>query len=143
MHRGTSSEVEATHRSYPPSRIPSPACNRIVNYRGPDHHEDDTWKHAASFSDGANSKGDSVWVLVSQRNLYSGGKVRLRYRSEHALVDGEEEIRDLVAANRWRGQGVPESDVVEVTDEFSRCVGEGERKAPEEPLERGHARRHH
>ena len=68
---------------------------------------------------------------------------RLRYRSEHALVDGEEEIGNLMTTNRRRRQGIPESNVVEVADEFPRSVREGERVAPEEPLEGGDAGRHH
>ncbi len=48
-----------------------------------------------------------------------------------------------MTTDRRRGQGVSESDVVEVADEFSRGMGESERVAPEEPLERGDTGRHH
>ena len=48
-----------------------------------------------------------------------------------------------MAADRRGGQHVPEADVVEVANELAGGVGEGEGVAPEEPLERCHARGHH
>lgn len=45
--------------------------------------------------------------------------VDLRDRSEHALVDGEHKVRNLVASDGRCSEGIAESNVLEVTDEFA------------------------
>lgn len=68
----------------------------------------------------------------------------LRDGREHALVDGVNQIGNPIAAHRRTSEHVSEPNVGEVTDERAGAVGEGERVAPEEPLEgdegRGHDR---
>ena len=48
-----------------------------------------------------------------------------------------------MAADRWRSQCVPETNVVKIADELARGMRKGERVAPEEPLERGYTDGHH
>jgi len=67
----------------------------------------------------------------------------VRDSSKHALVDREEQIRNLMATNRRRRKDISESNVVEVSDELASGVGKGEREAPEEPLEGCYACGHH
>ena len=45
---------------------------------------------------------------------------------EHALVDSEEEIRNLGGANRRSRKDIAESDIVQVADELAGGVREGE-----------------
>lgn len=60
----------------------------------------------------------------------------VRDGSKHALVDAKQYVRNTWAADRRRCENVPQADVLEITDEFARTMGEGERIAPEKPLER-------
>ncbi len=48
-----------------------------------------------------------------------------------------------MATNGRCCQCIPEANVVEISNELSSRVGEGERVAPEEPLERGDSSSHH
>lgn len=61
----------------------------------------------------------------------------LRDGSEHALVDGKEQVGNSGASNARTAEHVAESDVGEIANELSTSVREGQRVAPEEPLE-GH-----
>ena len=67
----------------------------------------------------------------------AGPQVRrnLRDSSEHTLVNGEKQIRDLGAADGGLSQDVHEAEVGQVSHEGPSGVGEGEGVAPEEPLE--------
>lgn len=116
MHGGATGKVQHTHLVRPSIRVPSPTGDGVVDNSGPNKDEDDAWEHAATLGDGAGSKGDG-----------HGG--------EHALVDGEEHIRDVSGAHRGPGQDIFETKVGQVTDEGARRVRKGEREAPEEPLE--------
>lgn len=55
---------------------------------------------------------------------------------EHALVDAEQEGRDSGRADGGVSENALEAEVLEVADERRGAVREGERVAPEEPLER-------
>lgn len=66
----------------------------------------------------------------------------IRDRREHALVDGEEEIRDLGAPNRRLGQDTFEAEVRKIPNVRTCSMGEGEGVSPEEPLERYDTYRH-
>ena len=46
----------------------------------------------------------------------------LRDSGEHALVHGEQEIRDFVATNRWCRQYIPKAYILEVSNIFSGRV---------------------
>jgi hypothetical protein len=116
VHGGSSSKVEAAHLEHPALGVPGPASNRVVDDRRPDEHEDDTGQHAAALSDGADGQ-------------------RHRDGGEHALVDGEQQVGDPGGADGRRGQDVAEADVLKVTDVLAGRVREGQRIAPEEPLE--------
>lgn len=60
VHRSTTCEVETSELEYPTGCVPGPAGNRVVNDGGPDEHEDDAREHAATLSDGANSKSNTM-----------------------------------------------------------------------------------
>lgn len=45
--------------------------------------------------------------------------------SEHALVDGEEQVGDFRAAHGRSSQDISESNVIEVADEFASRVRKG------------------
>ena len=72
--------------------------------------------HASSLSNSANSKCNSDG-------------------SEHALVDSKQEIGNHGRANRWCSQDISEADILKITKELTRSVGESKRVTPEEPLE--------
>jgi hypothetical protein len=67
---------------------------------------------------------------------YLEGERNSRDGSEHALVNGKEEIRDLGTTNTRLIQHVPEPDVLEIPDVGVGSVGEGQGVTPEKPLER-------
>lgn len=60
MHGSSTSEVEAAHFEGPASRVPGPACDRVVDYGGPDEHEDDAGEHAASVCCSADGEGGTI-----------------------------------------------------------------------------------
>lgn len=123
MHGRTAREVKTAEPVRPPGRVPRPAGNRVVDDRRPHEHEDDAGEHAPALGDGAHGEGDGDGA-------------------EHALVDGEEEVRDAGRADRGLREDVAEAKVFEVANEAARRVREGERVAPEEPLEGRDRRRH-
>lgn len=43
----------------------------------------------------------------------------VRDGSEHALVNSEHEIRNLVAADRWCSEDISEANVIEISDELA------------------------
>lgn len=55
--------------------------------------------------------------------------------SEHSLVDGEKKIRNLGATDGGGTQDILETKVAQVSNVLAGGVREGERVAPEEPLE--------
>ena len=116
MHWGSSSEIKPSHLEHPSGRVPCPACDWVVDDGCPDEHEENGREHTTALRDSSNGKSN-------------------RDGCEHALVDGEEEIRDLGGAHGWCSEDVPEADVLQVSDVLAGGVGEGERVAPEEPLE--------
>lgn len=116
VHGGSASEVEAAHLGDPAGWVPGPAGDGVINDGGPDEHEDDAGQHAAALGDSADGQGDG-----------DGG--------EHALVDSEQQVGDLGRADGGGGQHVAEAEVLEVTEELACRVREGQRVAPEEPLE--------
>lgn len=123
VHGGAAGEIQAAHLERPPGGVPRPAGDGVVDDRGPDEHEDDAGQHAAALGDGARGERD-------------------RDGAEHALVHGEEQVRDAARADRRPREDVLEAEVGEVADEGPCCVREGEGVAPEEPLEGGYGRGH-
>lgn len=123
MDRGTTGKIEASHLVGPSRWVPSPTRNRVVDDRGPDEHEHHAGKHATSLgnSTGREGNGDS---------------------GEHALVDGEEQIRDFGGTHRWLAQHILKPKVGQVSNVRRRSVREGQRIAPEEPLESRDGCRH-
>lgn len=69
-------------------------------------------------------------------------QANVRDGREHALVDGKEQIGDLGAAHGGSCQHVPETNVIQISNEGIGAFRKGERIAPEEPLKRHHAHRH-
>lgn len=59
-----------------------------------------------------------------------------RQGRKHGLVEGKEEGGDLARALRRRIEDVDEAKVTKVADKLGSSLGEGERVAPEEPLDR-------
>lgn len=98
MHRGTTGKVQPAHLIAPTTGVPCPAGNWVVNNSGPDEHEDDTGQHAATLGNGSGGESDGNGA-------------------EHALVDGEEQIRETGRADGWTGEYVLEAEVGEVSDE--------------------------
>lgn len=123
VHGGAAGKVEAAHLVAPARGVPGPAGDGVVDDGGPDEHEDDAGEHAPALGDGARGQGD--------------GDGR-----EHALVDGEQQVRDARRPYRGPREHVPEAKVGQVPQERARRVRKGERVAPEEPLERGDGRGH-
>lgn len=123
MHRGATSEVESAHLIRPAGRIPGPAGDRVVDNCSPDEHKHHARQHAAPLSHGTGGERDG-----------DGG--------EHALVDGEEQVGEPRGGDGWGAQHTLEAEVGQVSDEGAGRVREGQRVAPEEPLEgrdgRGH-----
>lgn len=60
MDGNSTSEVETVYLEYPACRIPCLACDGVVDDGGPDEHEDDAGKHAASLCGCANCECGSV-----------------------------------------------------------------------------------
>lgn len=69
--------------------------------------------------------------------------IDVRDRGEHALVNSEHEIRDLVASNRRCSENISETNVLEVTNVFAGRMREGKGVTPKEPLEGRHTSGHH
>jgi len=65
---------------------------------------------------------------------HSRRSVDIRDGREHALVDGEQKVRDLGTSDRGRSENILESKVVEVSDKLTSAVAEGKRVTPKEPL---------
>ena len=82
--------------------------------------------------------GLSAW-RVQIENDWRGDA---RDGSEHALVETEEDVGDLGAADAGLAQHLHETKVGEVSDVGAAGVGEAERVAPEEPLEARDGDRH-
>ena len=61
---GSSGEVKTTELVGPACRVPGPACNGVVDYGGPDEHEDNAGEHAAAVSCCADCEGWSVSYSV-------------------------------------------------------------------------------
>lgn len=60
VHGSTTSKVETSELEHPTGWVPGPAGNGVVDDGGPDEHEDDARKHAATLSNSANSKSNTV-----------------------------------------------------------------------------------
>ena len=116
MHGGSTSEIKSSHLEHPTRRVPCPACNWVINDCRPNEHEDHTRKHTATLSNSSNSKSNSD-------------------SSEHALVNGEKEVRDLGGPNGWCCKDISEPNVLQIADVLASCVRKGERVTPKEPLE--------
>lgn len=123
MDRCTTSKIETSHLVGPSRRIPGPAGDWVVNDGGPDKHEYDAGKHATSL-------GDST-------SCESHGDGR-----EHALVDCEEQIRDLCGTHRRLAQYILKPKVGQVSNIGGRRVRKSQRVTPKEPLERRDGCRH-
>lgn len=57
----------------------------------------------------------------------------LRDGSEHALVDGKEDIRH---SSSGCAEDIPKTDIIEVANEAVGSLAKGKRITPEEPLHR-------
>jgi len=153
VHGCPSSEVEAAHFEGPTGGIPGPAGDRVVDYGGPDKHEDDTWKHTAPVCCCTDGERGTVVLLVLILDPFPPYEVRSGERNregnarnsrEHALINRKQQIRDPRTAYTGSTQDIPKANVLQITDERVRRVREGQGVAPEEPLEGddadGHAR---
>lgn len=97
MNRCATSKIQAPHLVTPSAGVPSPAGDRVINNSCPDEHEDDTGQHAAALGDGSGGESDGNGA-------------------EHALVDGEEQIREARRADGWTGEDVLEAKVGQVAN---------------------------
>lgn len=117
-------EVEAAELEGPAVCIPRPVGNRVVDDRRPDEDKNKGRQHAAAVGDCADGKS---W----------------RDGGEHALVQAEQQVRDLGAADAGLAQDLHEAEVGQVTDEGAASVTKGKRITPEEPLETDDSYAHH
>lgn len=60
MDWSSSGEIETSHLVRPSVGVPGPAGKWVVDYGGPDEHEDDGWKHATTLSSGTNGECDTI-----------------------------------------------------------------------------------
>lgn len=121
---GTAGEVEPTEFKGPAVGIPGPVGDGVVDDGSPDEDKDEGGQHTATVGDGADSEGG-------------------RNSGEHALVQTEEQVGYLGAADAGLAQHLHEAEVGEVTDEGAARVAEGQGVAPEEPLEADDGDAHH
>ena len=128
MDRSAAGEIEAVVRINPSLWVPGPAGDRVIDNCGPDEHVNDAGQYATPLSNGANGESDtgdqstrvSLTGLVCRR--VDGD---LRDTSEHALVNGEEQIGNARSANTGPGEDTLEAEVVECTDKWASVVREG------------------
>jgi len=123
MDGGSAGEVEAAELEDPAAGVPGPAGDRVIDDGGPDEHEDEGGQHTAALCGSADGEGDGD-------------------AGEHALVDGEHQVGDLCGADGGGAEDVAEADVVHIADVRAGGLGEGQRVAPEEPLEGDDGRGH-
>lgn len=91
-------EVQSSQVEDPTRSVPGPAGEGIVDDGGPNENKDHAGKHAATFSDSADSEGNSVNdSLGSRQDIEAGNDIR--NAGEHALENGEQEIRNLSATH--------------------------------------------
>lgn len=64
--------------------------------------------------------------LNAQEDIRDGG--------EHALVNSEYQRRDTGRSHGWLAFDTPESEVLEIADEWVGAVAKRKRETPEEPL---------
>ncbi|KAI3483149.1 hypothetical protein L1887_53929 [Cichorium endivia] len=114
----TAGVVEDAPLESPAGGVPDPAGNHVVHERGPDECEYEERPDTAALACGADGDG-----------RHEVGK--------HALVDRVDDLGHLVVG---LGHGIFEhahvAKVAQIAEERARGLGEGERVAPEEPLER-------
>ena len=112
----SSSVVEDTVLEGVSRRGPDGTSDGAVDEGRPDEHEEDGGTDATSFGGGSDGDGGD-----------EGG--------EHVLVDGVDDLGNFVVGS-WDGllERVAEGEVVEIAEEGSSRLGEGEGVSPEEPL---------
>lgn len=136
-------EIETAHDEGPAVGVPCPACDGVVDYSRPDENENQTWQHTPTVGSSANGQGRSIrFVSFLSRSHYPKHQDNSRNSSEHALVHRKQDLWDLRASWRRRRQHIAEPDMAKVTN-IAAARAEGERVAPEEPLEAYDADRHH
>lgn len=121
---GTTGKVETAELEGPAVGVPGPVGDGVVDDGGPDEDEDDAGQHATAVS--------------SSTNGQSGGN-----GGEHALVQAEEQIGDLGAADGGLREGLDQRKVGQITNEGAAGVGERQGISPEEPLEADDCYAHH
>ena len=80
MDGSSTSEIKTTELIGPTRWVPCPAGNRVVDDGAPDEHKDYTREQACAVDGGTNGESGSDCC-------------------EHALIDGEEDVRYLGAAD--------------------------------------------
>lgn len=78
-------------------------------------------------------------LFISTKNM----RTHVRDGGEHALVQAEKQIRDLGPTDTGLAEDLHETEVAEVADVGAASVREGQRVAPEEPLEADDSNGHH
>lgn len=134
MYGRSTGEIKATHLGRPSRGIPCPACDGIVDHGRPDKHEDHAGKHATTFGSSADCECNTAEMLVSEKERKTSTTACVRYCRKHALVDGKQEVWDVVARDRRGAENISKADVVEVSDERASRVTEAQRVTPKEPL---------
>jgi hypothetical protein len=98
MHRGAACKIETPHLVDPTIRIPSPACDRVVNEGCPYKYKNHAWEHSTALRSSADSQGGS-----------NGSK--------HALKDRVREIADI---HSGLSEDAFEAKVLKITDKLAR-----------------------
>lgn len=120
-----SSIVHNTIVEGPSVDVPHPASDGAVHQCSPEERENHSREHSAAFGGSAHDKSGC-----------DGAELH--------LVERVQELRDEGRARRGDGEGVHKTEVVQVTDETVGCSrAEGQRVAPEIPLEDDDGEGHH
>lgn len=148
VHGATASKVVGGQIEEPAVAVPGPVGNGVVNNGRPDEHENNGREHAAPISNGTNGKsrtGRVVSLLLCSRtkkNPKTGLPCYSRNRRKHALVETEQDVREVSRAIGLSNR-LHETKLGEVSEEGVSSAGKGQRVAPEEPLEADDRHGHH
>lgn len=116
MHWGTSSKIKRSENIEPTGGVPCPTGKWIVNDGGPDEDKHNAREQTTTLRSGSDGE-------------------RGCDGSEHALVDGIDDVGETGSSGRRLSENMSEADHFQVTDVLARTMRECEGVSPEEPLE--------
>lgn len=122
LSRGGASD-SVTYVEQPPVGVPRPARDGAVHNRRPEEAKHNR-RHDAAALKGA-----------AHQDLHGA-------RAEQQLVEAEQDVGEVGAADRRARHDAAQQKVAQVADEGARRLGVGQRVAPEHPLDRDRGRHH-